>query len=196
MLPGLIVKAISDLLFFAAFHGRDAALGELLLELPEALGVLLGGRDALLQILGPEVRFRIACVDPLRLIGDTVALRHALGDFEAVAPVQLVFDANLVVEVARSLLVLATSFRVDRVPHDVDVWVIFIAVNEAGVVVTGRKFLGQIRANFKQRIVRNLLGVAVVRIEVVARVVVLAATFVIELLPRQIPRLGNLVFAF
>jgi len=85
---------------------------------------------------------------------------------------------------------------VDRVPNDVDVWVIFVAVNEAGVVVTGRKFLGQIRANFKQSVVRDLLGIAVVRIEVVARVVVLATTFVIEFLPRQIPCLGNLVFAF
>jgi len=75
LLPRLVVKAIGDLLFLAALRGRDAAFGKLLLELPEALGVLLGGRDSLLQILGPEVRFRVACVDPLGLVGDAVALR-------------------------------------------------------------------------------------------------------------------------
>lgn len=73
---------------------------------------------------------------------------------------------------------------------------IFVAVNEAGVVVARSKLLGQLRADFKQSVVRDLLGVAIVRIEVVARVVILAATFVLELLSCQIPRLGNLVFAF
>lgn len=72
---------------------------------------------------------------------------------------------------------------------------IFVAVNEAGVVVARSKLLGQLRADFKQSVVRDLLGVAVVRIEVVARVVVLATTFVLEFLPRQIPRLGHLVLA-
>lgn len=72
---------------------------------------------------------------------------------------------------------------------------IFVAVNEAGVVVAGGKFLGQLRADFKQSVVRDLLGVAIVRIEVVARVVVLAATIVIEFLSRQMPRLGDLIFA-
>lgn len=80
MLPCLVVKAIGDLSFLAAFRGRNAALGELPFELPEALDVLLGGRDSLLQILGPEVRFRVACVDPLGLVGDTVTLRRALGN--------------------------------------------------------------------------------------------------------------------
>ena len=81
MLPRLVVEAICDLVFFATFGGLDATLGKLPFELPEALGVLLGGRDSLLQILSPEVRFSVACVDPLGLVGDTVARRRALRNF-------------------------------------------------------------------------------------------------------------------
>lgn len=80
MLAGLVVEAVGEFLFFASLGSFDAAFGELVLELPEALSVLLGGRDSLLQILGPEVRFRVACIDPLGLAGDTVALRRALGN--------------------------------------------------------------------------------------------------------------------
>lgn len=184
MLPCLVVEAIGDLLFFAALGGRDAALGELPFELAEVLGVLPGGRDSLLEVFGPEVRGGVAFVDSLRFVGDAVPLRRALGDFEAVAPVQLVFDLNLGIEVFRPLLVLLAGLGVDGVPHYVDVGVIFVAVNEAGVVVAGGKALGQLGADFKQSVVRHLLGIGIVRIEVVARVVVLAATRVIEFLPR------------
>jgi hypothetical protein len=195
LLPRLILEAVGELALLTPLGGLDATLGELLLKLSEAHGVLTRQRDPVLQVLRPEVRRRVPRVDPLRLVRDTVARRRALSHPKAVIPVQLVLDANLGVEVAPTLLVLAPSLGVNRVPHDVDVRVFFVAVNETGVVMTGGKSLGQLRADFKQGLVRDLLGVGIRRIEVVARVVVLATTFVIELLPRLVPRPGNLLFA-
>ncbi len=195
MLARLVAKAVGDLLFFATLGGLDAALDEPPFELLKALCLLSSGRDSLLQVLGPEVRVGVAGVESLRPVRDTVARRRALSHPQAVAPIQIILDANLGIEVTPTLLVLAPGFGVDGVPYDMDVRVLFVAVNEAGVVVTWCNSFGQFGTDFKQCIVRNLLGVGIRRIEVVARVVVLAAPLVIELLSRLVPRFCHLVLA-
>ena len=165
----------------------DAAFGQPLFKISEILCLLSRPRDVLLQILGPNVGSGTPLVEALGMVGNAVPGRCPFSDLQSVIAVDLVLDLKCSREVGRPLLILPPGLGVDSVPDDVDVGVLTVTVHKRRVVMARRHPLGQLLADFKQLVVGDLSGLAVVGRDVKAGMVVLPPTLVGVDLPSQIP---------
>ena len=165
----------------------NASVGQPLFKIPEILCLLSRPRDVLLQILGPNVGSGTPLVEALGMVGNSVPGRRSFSDLQSVIAVDLVLDLKRPREVGWPLLILPPGLGVDSVPDDVDVRMLTVTVYKRCVVMARCHLPGQLPADFKQLVVGDLSGLAVVWGDVKAGVVILAAALVSVDLPCQIP---------
>ena len=160
----------------------------------KVLRPLASQRNPLLQIFRPKVRLRIAPVEPLHLIRNSIPRRYPRRPRQTMREIELVLHRKRPLQVLRPVLVLSPGFRVHGVPNHMHMRVLFVPVHKTRPVVPWCHPPRELLPDLEQFLVRHPTRSRRARVEIKTGVVVFPPPLVIEFLPGHLPRRSNLIF--